>query len=522
LTLSTKADQLTDPKIGSYDTYYIIFSSVGCILKVWTTMTIPTGAKDSRFAIALLMAAGALSAASANAMAPSSSLCFVPASNRARASAPARPQHRHQHPLAMSLDEDNLWTETDTDTETEQKPPRARRERYDGRYPRNFSDKYKEHGGDADTIAKVLAKGMTPAGTHVPILLQECLHHLGLSNQQDDAESLESQSQPSLVVDCTLGYGGHSSQILKALSDAEKGSSLVAFDQDSIEIAKTEERLRAVLKELTNEDGAAILPANNEKDEILFTAVNQNFATLASYLRETDQMGKVTSLLADLGLSSMQIDDNARGFTYKREGPLDMRMNTEDSSTETAYDLLRRLKPKQLQAMLAENSDEVYASEIASALLGKKGGANIPETTVELAARVRDTVRPFLQDKKQQPKKLSSGAVKKLLDSTVARVMQAIRIEINGEFRVLDQLLEDLPDMLVPNGRAVFLTFHSGEDRRVKKAFKAGFKNGIYSSWSSDVVRPSSTERRENPRSSCCKLRWAIRSDSKDAIVSDV
>jgi 16S rRNA (cytosine1402-N4)-methyltransferase len=221
-----------------------------------------------------------------------------------------------------------------------------------------------------------------------------------------------------------------------------------------------------------------------------------------------------------LGLSSMQIDDNSRGFTYKREGPLDMRMNT-DSSTETAYDLLRRLKPKKLQAMLEENSDEVFASEIASALLGKKG-VNVPETTVELAQRVRETVRPLLQDKKQQQKKLSSGAVKKLLDSTVARVMQAIRIEINGEFRVLDQLLADLPDVLVPNGRAVFLTFHSGEDRRVKKAFKAGFKNGIYSSWSSDVVRPSSTERRDNPRSSCCKLRWAIRSDSKDASTADV
>jgi 16S rRNA (cytosine1402-N4)-methyltransferase len=463
---------------------------------------IPLGGKDSCFTIALLMAAGVVPAATA--MAPS--LCFVPA-RRARATARHQAPHQHQLPMS-SLDEDN--------TEMK-KPPRARRERYNGRYPRNFSDKYKEHGGDTDTIAKVLAKGMTPAGTHVPILLKECLHYLGLSpsQQDEDEESSSSHAQPLLVVDCTLGYGGHSSQILKALGQAEKGSRLVAFDQDSVEIVKTEERLRAVQRELMN--GAITA---NEKEEIIFTAVNQNFSTLASYLRETDQLGKVTSLLADLGLSSMQIDDNSRGFTYKREGPLDMRMNT-DSSTETAYDLLCRLKPKKLQAMLAENSDEVFASEIASALLGKKG---IPETTVELAERVRDTVRPLLQDKKQQEKKLSSGAVKKLLDSTVARVMQAIRIEINGEFRVLDQLLEDLPDVLVPNGRAVFLTFHSGEDRRVKKAFKAGFKNGIYSSWSSDVVRPSSTERRENPRSSCCKLRWAIRSDSKDATrsVADV
>jgi 16S rRNA (cytosine1402-N4)-methyltransferase len=466
------------------------------------------GVKESYFTIAALWMATGISAATAT-MAPS--LCFVvpPAS---RLAAPARPR---QHPLAMSLDEDHPSTEME-------KLPRIRRERYDGRYPRNFGDKYKEHGGDADTIAKVLAKGMTPAGTHVPILLKECLHHLGLSSQHDDelqssmVVSSSISSQPLLVVDCTLGYGGHSSQILKALSEAEKGSRLVAFDQDSLEIVKTEERLRAVLRELMN--GAGAITTGNEEEEIIFTAVNQNFSTLASYLRETDQLGKVTSLLADLGLSSMQIDDNSRGFTYKREGPLDMRMNT-DSFTETAYNLLCRLKPKQLQAMLEENSDEVFASEIASALLGKKGGANaiVPETTVELAERVRDTVRPLLQDKKQQQKKLSSGAVKKLLDSTVARVMQAIRIEINGEFRVLDQLLEDLPDVLVPNGRAVFLTFHSGEDRRVKKAFKAGFKNGIYSSWSSDVVRPSSTERRDNPRSSCCKLRWAIRSDSKDA-----
>uniref|UniRef100_A0A7S2UR02 Uncharacterized protein n=2 Tax=Attheya septentrionalis TaxID=420275 RepID=A0A7S2UR02_9STRA len=498
---------------------------------------IPIGVKEScwtlcilvRVCIAALWMATGVSVVTAT-MAPS--LCFVPAASRL--AAPARPrqqqQQQQQHELTMSLDKDIIY-HPPASTETK-KPPR--RERYNGRYPRNFGDKYKEHEGDADTIAKVLAKGMTPAGRHIPILLKECLYHLGLSSQQDDAlqSSSSISSQPLLVVDCTLGYGGHSSQILKALGEAEKGSRLVAFDQDSLEIVKTEERLRAVLRELMNMNmnmngtgpGAGAIPTTKE-EEIIFTAVNQNFSTLASYLRETDQLGKVTSLLADLGLSSMQIDDNSRGFTYKREGPLDMRMNT-DSSTETAYHLLCRLKPKQLQAMLAENSDEVFASEIASALLEKKGkkGANaiVPETTVELAERVRDTVRPLLQDKKQQQKKLSSGAVKKLLDSTVARVMQAIRIEINGEFRVLDQLLEDLPHVLVPNGRAVFLTFHSGEDRRVKKAFKAGFKNGIYSSWSSDVVRPSSKERRDNPRSSCCKLRWAIRSDSKDASVADI
>ena len=374
-----------------------------------------------------------------------------------------------------------------------------RRQRYSGRYPRNFSEKYKEHSGDTDTISKVLAKGMTPAGTHVPILLRECLDHLGMLSA--------SNTERLLVVDCTLGYGGHSAHILKNLvKRKEDGSKLVAFDQDPLEIVKTDQRLREKLR--------LYFSANDEttpnREELIFDTVNQNFQTLAPYLENQGKMGQVTSLLADLGLSSMQIDDNTRGFTYKREGPLDMRMNNNDEATKNAYDLLCRLKPKQLKSMLTENSDEVYASEIATGLVGR--GVKVPETTVELAERVRDVVQPLFLEA-QGSKKTETKIMKKQLDSTVARVMQAIRIEVNGEFRALETLLEDLPNILAPGARAVFLTFHSGEDRRVKKAFKEGFKSGVYSSWSSDVVRPSGKERRDNPRSSCCKLRWAIRSD---------
>ena len=358
-----------------------------------------------------------------------------------------------------------------------------RRQRYSGKYPRNFSEKYKEHQGNSQVIEKVLAKGMTPAGTHVPIMLRECLQYLGL--EDPDSKS------PHLVIDCTLGYGGHSSHILRALGDGR----LIAFDRDPVEIRKTQARLQEELK------------ANQQPDSLL-TTVNQNFETLGPYLLSCGQMGCVTSLLADLGLSSMQIDDNTRGFTYKREGPLDMRMSTTDS--ETAYDLLSRLKPRELKKILDENSDEVFASEIALGLLGKKGANNIPETTIELAEKVRDIVRPLIEHQTT-----INGArkpnVKKQLDSTVARVMQAVRIEVNGEFRALERLLEDLPDILAPGGKAVFLTFHSGEDRRVKKAFKSGYKSGIYSSWSRNVVRPTGAERRNNPRSSCCKLRWVIR-----------
>ena len=382
------------------------------------------------------------------------------------------------------------------------------------------------------------------------------------SMQDQNMEIEEHQNQsPALVVDCTLGYGGHSSHLIEAILEINKliqgddiaGSvvnkhenapinRLIAFDQDAVELKKTDERLRAAYD---------LHPPDNKQGQgnsNVFTTVHQNFCTLGNYLQTTGETGRVTNLLADLGLSSMQIDDNERGFTYKREGPLDMRMNTNidnssemtdtvnsstavSLSTETAYDLLCRVKPKQLKSMLEENSDEAYATEIANGLLLKhdpnkkksKKKAVIPKTTTELADRVRAIVEPLMQEaefdkgKAKNSNNVATAAEIKVpkakLDSTVARVMQAIRIELNGEFRVLEQLLDDLPIILAPGGRAVFLTFHSGEDRRVKKAFKSGFKSGVYSSWSRDVVRPTAQERRDNPRSSCCKLRWVVRSE---------
>lgn len=382
--------------------------------------------------------------------------------------------------------------------------PHKRRERYSGRYPKNFKHKYKEREGDEETISKVLAKGMTPAGQHVPIMVKECLHYMGLDDGQRENE-------PMLVVDCTLGYGGHSSYILKQILNSTDAR-LIAFDQDSVEIKKTEERLRKSVLEQSD----TVSESSGEGNDV-FTAVNQNFANLSSYMTSTNQVGKVTSLLADLGLSSMQIDNNDRGFTYKRDGPLDMRMSPDDDSVETAYQLLQRLRVRQLRSMLKQNSDEEFAAEIAVGLIGER--SKIPTTTVELADRVRDIVRPLIikqhnwnseQIGKNQAKKLKAQ-----LDSTIARVMQAIRIEVNGEFRVLEKLLEDIPKVLSPGGKVVMLTFHSGEDRRVKKSFKCGFKSGIYSAWSRDVVRPTKEERRNNPRSSCCKLRWAILADHK-------
>jgi 16S rRNA (cytosine1402-N4)-methyltransferase len=346
---------------------------------------------------------------------------------------------------------------------------------------------------------------MTPAGTHVPIMPTECLQYMGLSDKEEE-------TQPQLVVDCTLGYGGHSFCILQELQK-KKGHlqhhhHLWGFDQDPLEIQKACQRLTNASRTVDGE----------EAQTVHFTAVNQNFATVKEYLASQNRLGQITCLLADLGLSSMQMDDNQRGFTYKREGPLDMRMNPHDDTRETAYQLLQRIKPKELQRILEENSDEPHAKEIALGLVGcgtknNKSKDILPETTLELAHRVRDIVRPLIEP--TMPKK-NKNALKSALESTLARTMQAIRIQVNGEFEALEKLLRDLPDILAPGGKAVFLTFHSGEDRRVKKSFKGGFKSGIYSSWSRRVVRPSSHERRSNLRSSCCKLRWVVRSSSDD------
>jgi 16S rRNA (cytosine1402-N4)-methyltransferase len=346
---------------------------------------------------------------------------------------------------------------------------------------------------------------MTPAGTHVPIMYKECLHYIGLHDQISGVDK-------SLVVDCTLGYGGHSSQILSYLAEKGVCSELIAFDQDSVEILKTEERLRQQL----------LLKQESLDGPVSFEVVNDNFSKLGQYLKSQRKLGSVNSLLADLGLSSMQIDDDTRGFTYKRDGPLDMRMNPQHN--ETAYELLCRLTPKQLKKLLEENSDEKYSREIAYGIYKKHSDCQTPDdvqlpaTTLELANRVRTIVKPLIMGRenlndKSQIGKRKEAEIKKELDSTVARTMQAIRIELNGEFRALETLLTDLPLMLAPGGKAVFLTFHSGEDRRVKKAFKEGTINGMYSSWSRDVVRPTKREMWDNPRSTCCKLRWAIRSE---------
>jgi len=331
--------------------------------------------------------------------------------------------------------------------------PHRRRPRYGGKNPRRFEDKYKEHGGDAATIAKVIASGKTPVGTHRPIMVAEIL--AALAPQPGD-----------IAVDCTLGYGGHAQEILPKLLP---GGKLLGLDQDPLQLPKTEARLRAL-----------------GFDETVFTAHRSNFAGLPQIFAAQNISG-ADVILADLGLSSMQIDEPARGFSVKHDGPLDMRMNPQRGQPASA--LLEKIKPAALQEILKDFSDEPNAAQLAPLLAGKKFA-----TTLALAAAVRAAL---------------PSAGKDAADLTVRRVFQALRIAVNDEFSALETLLRNLPAGLKPGGRVAILTFHSGEDRRVKKAFAAGQQAGFYSEIAEEVVRPSAEERNANPRSAPAKLRWA-------------
>lgn len=347
--------------------------------------------------------------------------------------------------------------------EQKDEKPHKRRVRYSGTHPRKFSEKYKELNPEKyqDTIERVISKGSTPAGMHISICVQEILAFL--------------QIQPGMKgLDATLGYGGHSRKMLEALQGR---GHLYALDVDPIEIVKTTKRLR--------EAGFS---------EEIFTPISENFANID---RVAEQYGPFDFLLADLGVSSMQIDNPERGFSYKQEGPLDLRLNPQNG--EPASERLQKMNREEIEGMLIDNSDEPYAAEIARAIAGKLRKGQKIDTTTKLAELIGETLA-FLPEKERKE------AVKK----SCARVFQALRIDVNSEFEVLEAFLTKLPSCMAPGGRIAILTFHSGEDRLVKRAFKEGKKAGIYSEVAEDVIRPSSEECAKNPRAKSTKMRWAV------------
>ncbi len=343
--------------------------------------------------------------------------------------------------------------------------PHKRRVRYKGTHPRKFNEKYKEHNPEkyADTVAKVIAKGSTPAGMHISIMVNEILEFLQIQPGQKG-------------LDATLGYGGHTRKMLEQL---QGNGHIWGLDVDPIESAKTKKRLE--------EAGYG---------EDLLTVKLTNFANIDEVASDA---GPFDFVLADLGVSSMQIDNPERGFSFKTDGPLDLRLNPEKGVP--ASHRLKEMTRDEIEGMLYENSDEPYATEIARAITShfRKGGSL--DTTTSLKELIEKTL-DFLPENKEK---------KDIVKKCCQRVFQAIRIDINSEFEVLEAFLEKLPGVLAPGGRVAILTFHSGEDRMVKKSFKRFAREGIYCDVAKDVIRPSAEECRQNGRARSTKMRWAIR-----------
>lgn len=376
-----------------------------------------------------------------------------------------------------------------------------RRVRYKGTHPRAFEEKYKEHDPEkyADTVARVIEKGSTPAGMHIPIMVKEILEFLQIRPGQKG-------------LDATLGYGGHTRKMLEKLTEVSGTSELTdevyikddvqtmddswenpeevlrekapeghlyALDVDPIEIVKTGERLQKA----------------GYGEEIL-TILQQNFANLETVARE---YGPFDFMLADLGVSSMQIDDPKRGFSYKADGPLDLRLDPQHGIP--ASQRLRELNREELIGMLVENSDEPYAEQIASEICKTFKKGRSMDTTTALREAIERALC-FLPENKEK---------KDILKKTCQRVFQALRIDVNSEFEVLEAFLNALPEALADGGRVAILTFHSGEDRLVKKAFQQYYREGIFEEIATDVIRPTAEECRQNGRARSTKMRWAIR-----------
>jgi 16S rRNA (cytosine1402-N4)-methyltransferase len=315
--------------------------------------------------------------------------------------------------------------------------------------------------------SRISRQRSTPPGEHRAIMLTEVLACL--------------LPQPGeITIDCTLGWAGHAAELLQALAPSGR---LIGIDWDADNLPAARQRLEAV--------GFA------------FSLHQGNFAGLPVILA-AERLTQVHIVLADLGMSSMQIDDPDRGFSYRRDGPLDMRMDR--SRGPTAAQLLASISQPELAQALRELGDETEADRIAAAIVEARSRRPL-ERTRDLAQLILQVSRPDRQGADWQ---LHPSRDRWNLHPA-ARTFQALRILVNRELANLEQLLRVLPEVLLPGGRAAILSFHSGEDRRVKAAFRAGLQAGLYARISPEPIRASQEERASNPRARSAKLRWAVR-----------
>lgn len=342
-----------------------------------------------------------------------------------------------------------------------------RRVRYSGTHPRRFEEKYKELNPEkySRDIEHIISRGATPAGMHISIMVSEILEFLDIKPGQTG-------------LDATLGYGGHTRAMLEKLRGSGR---IYALDVDPIESEKTKKRL-----------------SDLGFGEDILTVKLQNFRDIDKVAADAGK--KFDFVLADLGVSSMQIDNPERGFSYKIDGPLDLRMNPQKG--KSGAERLQELTYAEIVGMLTENSDEPYAEQIARTIMRYRNKGVYISTTTQLRECITEALS-FL------PKNEQKETIKK----SCQRVFQAIRIDVNSEFEVLYEFLEKLPDVLAPGGRAAILTFHSGEDRLVKRSFKELHRAGVYSDVARDVIRPTPEECVKNRRARSTKMRWAVRAE---------
>jgi len=360
-------------------------------------------------------------------------------------------------------------TPHDTNQSGGQEPvQRRRRPRYGGTHPKNFAHKYKEHNLEVypEIEAHLREKGITPAGTHVPVLVEEVMEWLR-------------PAPGEVVVDCTVGYGGHALELMKRIGPTGK---LIALDVDAGELERTKQRL--------------------SKESVPASFHHSNFAGIAKVLKQ-EQLDGFDIIFADLGVSSMQIDNPERGMSYKHEGPLDLRMD--NRLKRTGADLLNRLSEEELSNALWELADEPDHRKIARVIAARRASQPIAQTS-QLVQIIFDAKGLDAKTWRRQQQASGAGTL-----HPAACTFQALRILVNDELGSLKELLRLDPYCLRPGGRIGIISFHSGEDRLVKKSFREGERNGTYEMIARDIIVPSPEEARRNPRSASAKFRWAVR-----------
>ncbi|MGB2985106.1 MAG: 16S rRNA (cytosine(1402)-N(4))-methyltransferase RsmH [Phycisphaerae bacterium] len=362
------------------------------------------------------------------------------------------------------------------------RPARPRRRtRYAGTHPRRFYQRYKELAPDLypEIREHVLAQGRTPAGTHVPVLVEEVIAALR-------------PGAGDIVVDCTLGYGGHAGEFLRRIGPAGR---LIGLDVDALQLERTAQRLGGAIHDQANRTGTANHPR--------ICLHRCHFGGIGKVLAR-ERLEFCDTILADLGASSMQLDDPTRGFSYKHDGLLDMRMD--DRLLSTAADLLATLSKDELSAKLQELADEPDHERIAQAIVQRRA--------IQPITRTRQLARLILAVKGRSQRAARGDTLASASElHPAARTFQALRMMVNDEVGGLQQLLRVAPYCLRAGGRIGIISFHSGEHRRVQHALREGLRAGLYAVISEEPIRPTPQEVTANPRSRAARLRWAERSE---------